>query len=187
MHKTTPISLKKNFLWTFSGNMIFAACQWSLLSVIAKLTDPAVLGKYALAVGIVAPLIIIANFNVGVMLVTDTERRYRFQAYRTARLALTGFAFVLLLIICAASHLSREVTTICLIVGLIQAVDCFSELYYSLTQRRERMSSIAVSLMIRGVLSLSGAGLALYLTRNLICALCAMAACRLTVFFIYDL
>jgi O-antigen/teichoic acid export membrane protein len=180
-------SLKQNFSWAFVGNLVWAGSQWALLSVIAKLTTPDVVGKYALALAVCAPFIMIANFNIGVMLITDTERLYDFEAYRLARLLLIGFAFVLMLVVTTVSRLAIDVKLVCLIVALAQAIDCYSELYYSLAQRSEKLSWIATSLISRGVLSLAAAGALLAATKNLIVAVGAMAFCRLCVLLVYDI
>ena len=47
-----PLSLKSNFAWTLSGNVVYSACQWGMLVLLAKLGTPATVGEFALAVAI---------------------------------------------------------------------------------------------------------------------------------------
>jgi O-antigen/teichoic acid export membrane protein len=180
-------SLRKNVIWAFSGNLVFSGCQWVVLSVLAKLTTPEVVGKYALALAVVAPLMMIANFNIGVMLVTDTNRQFRFADYQTARLSLIALSFVLMLAVVRISHFSIDVLLATVILGILQAVDCYSDLYFSLMQRCERMARIAVSLILRGLLSLGVGAAVLYRTKDLLWTLAAMAGGRLVVLLAYDL
>ena len=37
-------SLRSNFAWTFAGNSIYGACQWGVMSLIAKLGSGEMLG-----------------------------------------------------------------------------------------------------------------------------------------------
>ncbi len=181
------VSLRRNFIWILIGNLFFSGCQWSLLSLFAKTTNPETVGKFALAQAIVLPLMMIGNFNVGVMLVTDTNRTYRFAHYRFARVSLLAITFILIAAITQLSRFDIEMTIVTLLVGLTQAADCYSELYYSLLQRAEMMSRIALSLIFRGVVSLAAAVIVLIETRSLVYAVAALAAGRLTILIIYDL
>ena len=41
-------SLRANFTWVLSGNVLYSACQWCIILVIARLGNPAQVGEYAL-------------------------------------------------------------------------------------------------------------------------------------------
>jgi len=179
--------LRRNFFWTFVGNTVYSACQWGLLSLLAKLTTPELVGEYALAVAVTAPLLYVANFGIGIMLVTDTNRQFRFQEYRTARLLLIGATLLAAVVICFVSRFSTEVALVTFIVAVIQSSDCLSELYRSVMLRSEQMSRIAVSLIIRGVASVGTAGAVLLYSKNLVWALMGMAATRIAVLVAYDI
>jgi hypothetical protein len=47
-----------NFLWTLSGNVVYAACQWGMLVVLAKLGTHQMVGEFALALAITAPIVV---------------------------------------------------------------------------------------------------------------------------------
>jgi O-antigen/teichoic acid export membrane protein len=179
-------SLRRNFVWTFSGNTIYSACQWALLSVFAKLTSPEAVGKYALAIAVTAPLMYFANFNIGILLVTDTRGQFRFQEYRTARVLLIALSFLITVVICYVSRFSAEIMAVTLIVGVAQFSDCLSELYRSVMFRSEQMSRVALSLILRGLFSVVSAALVLYKTKSLVWALAAMALSRIAVLIAFD-
>lgn len=185
--RSSRSSLKRNFVWMFIGNAIYSACQWLLISVLAKMTTPESVGKYALAIAITAPLMYLANFSVGVMLVTDTLRQNRFEDYRNTRVVLIALSFLATAAICAASGFSQELFALTLIVGVSQFSDCMSELYRSAMFRSEMMSQVAISLIFRGLLSVSITTLILYQTRNLLWALAGMALSRIAVLVAFDI
>ena len=45
---TRRISLRKNFVWTLAGNIVYSGCQWGMLTIIAKLGNPIMVGQFAL-------------------------------------------------------------------------------------------------------------------------------------------
>ena len=49
-------SLRANFGWTLAGSVIYGACQWGMLSVLAKLGGTVIVGQFTLALAISAPV-----------------------------------------------------------------------------------------------------------------------------------
>jgi O-antigen/teichoic acid export membrane protein len=167
--------------------VVHSICQWGFLSVLAKLTAVEVVGEYTLAVAVTAPLLYVANFNVGVMLVTDTKRQFSFADYRTARLLLIAISLLAALGICLASTFSSEVFILTVIVAIAQSADSMSELYRSVMLRSEQMSRIAGSLMLRGCISVAVAAAVLVYSKSIIYTVAAMALVRFGVLFAYDI
>ena len=46
------LSLRANFIWALAGNLVFAACQWGALSMLAKLSDATTVGRFSLGLAI---------------------------------------------------------------------------------------------------------------------------------------
>src|ERR1035437_3199725 len=107
-------SLRSSFAWTLAGNGVYAAAQWAILSLAAKLGGSEMLGQYALAVAILAT-------------------------------------------------------------GLAQSSETVSDIYYGAMQRRDEMDLIARSMMARGLVSVCAFGVALYVLRDLVWELAAVA------------
>jgi hypothetical protein len=51
---TGGLSLRKNFSWTFVGNVVYAACQWGILVALAKLGTPEMVGQFTLGLAVAA-------------------------------------------------------------------------------------------------------------------------------------
>src|SRR5450759_675147 len=133
-------SLRSSFAWTLAGNGIYAAAQWAILSLAAKLGGSEMLGQYALAVALTTPLVMLSHLNLRAVLATD----------------------------------------------LAQSSETLSDIYYGAMQRRDEMDLIARSMMARGLVSVCAFGLALYVLRDLVWALAAVAAGRLALLLAYD-
>jgi O-antigen/teichoic acid export membrane protein len=175
-------SLRSSFAWTFAGNAVFAASQWALLSLLAKLGNAEMLGQYALAAAVATPVAMLSHLNLRAVLVTDVKRQHPFGDYLLVRLAtvLAG------LLITAAAATVSSATAPAALVGAALACDNVSDIYYGLLQRRERMDQVARSMMARGALSAAAFGAALAATRSLLPALAALVLARVAVLLAYD-
>src|SRR5258708_26838048 len=86
------LTLRVNFLWTLSGNVVYAACQWGMVVVLAKLGTPQLVGEFALALAITAPIVIGAGVSLRSVQATDAASEYPFGDYLLARLLTTAAA-----------------------------------------------------------------------------------------------
>ncbi|GIS58763.1 MAG: hypothetical protein CM1200mP2_09880 [Planctomycetaceae bacterium] len=53
-----PLSLRQNFAWTLPANLAYAACQWGILVVLAKVGSPELGGLFVLAMALTAPVFV---------------------------------------------------------------------------------------------------------------------------------
>jgi hypothetical protein len=54
-------SLRWNFSWTFVGNIIYSACQWAILVVLAKIGNAEMVGQYGLAMAVATPILALSS------------------------------------------------------------------------------------------------------------------------------
>ena len=57
-------SLRWNFSWTFVGNVVYSACQWAMLVVLAKIGNPEMVGQYGLAMAIATPVLALSTLQL---------------------------------------------------------------------------------------------------------------------------
>ena len=150
------------------GNVVYAACQWGVLTVFAKLGTPEMVGQFALGLAVTAPVIMFANLHLRAVQATDAEHRYRFGDYLALRLITTSLALLTITGICFLAGFREETALVILMVGLAKAVESVSDVFYGLLQQHERMDRIAKSRLIKGPLSLIALGLAVYLTGSVV-------------------
>jgi O-antigen/teichoic acid export membrane protein len=177
----TP-SIRSGFAWTLAGNGVYAASQWAILSLTAKLGGPEMLGQYALAIALTTPVAMLAHLNLRAVLATDVAGQHPFGDYLAVRLMASGAGLVLI----AGLAITNPLMAVILLAGLAQTSEAISDLFYGAMQRRGEMPSIGRSMMARGVVSASAFGLALYGFRDLVWAMAALAAARIAVLGAYD-
>jgi O-antigen/teichoic acid export membrane protein len=144
-------ALGLNVTWTLVGNVGYAASQWAMLALIAKLGDARMVGEFALGLAIAGPVMLFASLQLRGIQATDAAGRYRFGQYLALRLVTNVVA---LLCLCGAGPVA-------LVIGLGKACEGISDVCYGAFQQRERMDLISKSMLLKGGLSLVGMALAL--------------------------
>ena len=128
---------------------MYAASQWLILVIIAKMMRPSDLGQFALGLALTAPIMIFAYNGLRELQATDARGHFTFSDYLRFRAVSVTLALIVIAIVTRAFHVSAVV----LVVGLSKAVESFCDLLYGQYQQHERMDWIATSLMLRGLFS----------------------------------
>lgn len=160
----TPPALWKNFSWTFVGNLIYVMSQWGMLVVLAKLGNPNMVGQFALALAVTAPVVILFNLALRQVQATDARKHYAFSEYLALRIITTSAALLVIVGIVFVTGYRWETSLVILMIGLAKGFESLSDVLYGQLQQRERMDRIAKSMMIKGPSSLAALALGIYLT-----------------------
>lgn len=183
----TPLSLTRNFSWTLAGNVVYTGCQWAMLTVLAKLGTPGMVGQFVLSLAVTAPVIMFTNLQLRAVQATDARHEYQFADYLGLRLVCTLLAVAAIIAVTFLSGYRGETAAVILAVGAAKAFESISDIYYGLLQNRERMDYIARSMMIKGPLSLIALAMGSYMTGRIFWGACAMALVWGLVLVCYDI
>lgn len=179
-------SLITDFGWVFSGNVIYAGCQWLIVLLFSKLGSPEQLGEYALGVAVVTPVLVMANLQIRALVASDVRDQYPFSEYLSFRGVTLAVAFLAVSGFVIADQTSWHLRGIILVVGLGQVLEYVADTYYGLMQKCGRLDRISRSLMIKGPVSLLALALLLYVTHNVFWAVGGLMLGRLLVVLAYD-
>jgi O-antigen/teichoic acid export membrane protein len=180
------LTLRVNFVWTLAGNVTYAACQWGILVALAKLGTPQMVGEFALALAVTAPILIGAGLSLRSVQATDALREYEFSDYFSLRLLTSTAAVLAVGGVVLFSPYGARVGAVILIVGIAKGFESISEIVHGLWQQHERMDLIARSLVLKGVLSLGVVALAVYFTDDLRAGACGLAFVWALMLLFYD-
>src|SRR5206468_3430250 len=148
LHRAIP-SLRSNFAWTFAGSMLYAGCQWGMLSVLAKLGSASIVGQFTLGLAVSAPIFMFTNLQLRAVQASDVNIEHGFADYFTLRLIATTLGLVALAGIVLTMDVPAIVKMVILLVSLSKAFECMSDVTAGLLQREEQLRRVAISLMIR--------------------------------------
>lgn len=166
--------------------MGFAVCQWLTVVVLAKLASPAMVGQYALALGITVPIMLLSNLNLRAVQSTDVIEEHPFSHYVQLRFGTTVLALVACLIAAAVASSSHTTFLVIGFVALAKASESMSDVFYGRWQKWERMDRIAKSMLARGIGSLLALASVVRLTGSVAWGILAIFIVWLAVLLAYD-
>ena len=181
------LSLRANFSWTFVGNAVYAACQWGMLVILAKVGSPEMVGQFTLGLTVSGPILAFATLKTRLVLATDTEETYRFGDYLGLRILTNLLAIIVVAIVVVLSGYRWETAQIVMAVTSAKVLESISDIFYGLFLQHEHMEYTATSKIIRGPASLLVLGLSVWLTGQLIWGTLALAAAWALVLAGYDI
>jgi O-antigen/teichoic acid export membrane protein len=179
-------SLRRNVIWMFAGRTVYAACQWGLLIVLAKLSRPEMLGQYVLALAITAPIIMLTNLQLRLVQATDAGDRFCFSDYLNLRLRTSMLALGVFVVVALAMNCGKWTQFAIVAMGFARVAESLSDVLYGFLQKHERMVWIARAFMVRGIAALAAFALTVFLTGNLVAAILALAASWILVLCFLD-
>jgi FkbM family methyltransferase len=180
-------SLRANFTWTLVGNAVYSGGQWATLIILAKLTRPEMVGQYALALAIVLPVFMLTSLQLRSVVTTDVQERIGFQDYLAFRLVSTGLALVIILGITLTSAYRWQLRAVILMMGLAQAIEAISDIYYARLQLKERLDRVSKSMITRTALSAVGLTVGAYFGQSLLFGIAGIVLARAIVLSAYDM
>lgn len=181
------LTLRQNFSWTFVGNIVYAASQWGILVVLAKFGSPEMVGQFTLGLAVTAPVILFTSLQLRQIQATDVQQKYLFGDYLGMRLISTVLSLLAILAIVFTAGYRWETSLVILAIGLSKIIESISDIFYGLFQSHERMDRIAVSLMIKGPLSLLMLAIGIHLSGTVLGGTIGMVVIWALVLIFYDI
>ncbi len=185
-HIPPPLSVRRNFVWSLVGNVLYAVCQWGVLIVLAKLCSTETLGLYLLGVAVTSPIFLFAGMQLRRLQATDSHQEFQFGHYLGFQL----FACVVGLVASwgwsvFAGYRDAALTVI-LLVGVNKGFETISNTLYGLFQQRERLDRISISMILQGLFSALGLCGGVVLTGDIVWAVGLSTAARIIAILVYD-
>ncbi|HEY5176162.1 MAG TPA: hypothetical protein VII95_11425 [Terriglobales bacterium] len=180
-------SLRTTFAWALAGNVIYALCQWGMISVLAKRGTTAAVGQFALALAITAPLFMLTNLFLRGIQATDARSDFAFADYFTLRAVGTSTGLLIVGVILLASRHDSATWGVVMFVAAAKAVESFTDVIAGLLQKHERLDQVAISMMLKGGFSVIAFTAAYLRWHSVVAASATLCVTWLAVFLAYDL
>lgn len=179
--------LRANVGWMLAGNLCQGFTQWLLVVALAKMGTIEMVGSFTLGLAIGLPVLMFGSLSLRSIQITDCKGSYRFLDYLSLRLATALTSLIVIASIAISARYSSAVVFAVTLIGAAKAVENVSDIFYGLLQREERMAGIAISVTIRGLLSLCALSVGIWLTRSLVWGAVGMLASSVLTLFGFDL
>ncbi|WMV76115.1 oligosaccharide flippase family protein [Geobacillus thermodenitrificans] len=184
---TKRLSLKKNFSWNFIGNLVYTFAQWAILSLLAKLGNPKMVGQFALGLALTAPIILFTNLQLRSIQATDTENKYQFGEYFGLRIITNVLAILITLFVVFIGQYNVVTSFVIILVAFSKVIESWSDVIFGYLQQKERMDFTAISRIIKAILMLLLPSIFLFITNNVIWMVIGLCLSYVLVFIFYDL
>jgi O-antigen/teichoic acid export membrane protein len=186
MSSSSPaVPLGRSVSWALVGNVFYAICQWGAVVLLARLGSVEVLGRFALALALTAPVFLLASLQLRSILATDAREQFRFMDYAALRW-LAMMAALLAAGLLAPRDSADAFATVAFI-ALAKSFEGLSDVIYGQHQRLERMDRVAISLVLRGAAGLLGIVGGLEIAGTAAAAAAGMALAWGLVLLVYDI
>ncbi|MGC4002362.1 MAG: lipopolysaccharide biosynthesis protein [Pirellulales bacterium] len=179
--------LRRDSLRLFVGNAVYAASQWGLLAILARLGTTDMVGRWMLALAVTAPVMAFCMLHLRRVQATDAMNEFCLVDFLLMRLSGIFVAAIVIAIIGGTADYDREMIFVLLATTAVAIVDASADVIYGCLQRHERLDRIAYSMIVKSLLSLTLFALATYATGWFVYGILAIAVARFAIFFGYDL
>lgn len=183
----TGPSLRRNVAWSLVGYVIYAASQWAMLVILAKLTSPLAVGQFALGLALTAPVVLLMNLQLRVAQATDGRGAYEFCDYLALRLTTVALMLVTVVTAVLVVGYRRETALVVVGIALAKCAESITDIFHGLFQRHERMELIAKSSIAKSALALTAFSAGVYLSREVAWGVAGLAAAWTAVLVGYDI
>jgi O-antigen/teichoic acid export membrane protein len=158
-----------------------------MLSVLAKAGSPAIVGQFALGLAIAAPVFMFTNFNLRAVQATDARSEFEFADYFSLRVLSSLAALATVVTVACFLRYDPATRLVVVLVAVSKTVESLNDVIAGLLQKYERLHQVAISLIIRGALSLAAFGVVFLRTHLLPAAVLTLVLAWTAVLVFYDL
>lgn len=183
---TPGLSLRSNFAWLLTGNVVYAVCQWGMIVALAKLGSSFVVGQFSLGLAIATPVLMFTNLSLRAVQATDATRLYSFGEYLQLRIVMTFSAMAVIAGIAWLGNYERQTAMVLLAVASAKGIESLSDIHYGLFQLNDRLDQTGRSMMLRGVLSVVALSAGLYMTGDVFWGCVGLVLVWLAVLLFFD-
>ncbi|MGH1348684.1 MAG: lipopolysaccharide biosynthesis protein [Nannocystales bacterium] len=174
--------------WTLLGEVLFAAGQFGLMMVMARLGSDAALGRYALGLAIATPLFVLTSLHLRPTYVVTNEEELGFGHFWALRLLGAPAAVVLAAFWAVLAGLDTTTAAVVIWVALTRMSEMLADLCHAAAARDETLDRVGISRALRGMLLLGTVGGAMLagVSESTALALGAVVALLLTLTYDFE-
>ena len=183
---TPGLSLRSNFAWILTGNVVYAVCQWGAIVALAKLGSSFMIGQFSLGLAIATPVLMFTNLHLRAVQATGARRLCSFDEYLRLRGATTLCGLTVIGGVAWFGNYQRQTAMVILAVALAKGIETLSDIHYGLFQLNDRLDQVGRSMMLRGGLSVAALSVGLYMTRNVLWGCIGLALVWLAALLFFD-
>ena len=176
----------KNSYLAITGNLAYVIAQWLMIVLLAKFGSVSMVGLFAYALSVTAPIFQFSNMQLRSILTSDVCNVYLFRHYFILRVFLSSLSCLIVSAFVICTGEKYQVIFVVMIMAFVKGIESLSDIYWGLFQKYERADLLMKSLVIKGVLSVIITGFILYNTHELMGCLVGIMLAYIIQFMLFD-
>ena len=177
---------KSEFAWNMLGSFVYAMFSAIILAFCTRINGLEIAGIFSIAYATSCILNSIGDFGIRVFQVTDTNRKYKFSSYLSARI----IAILIMVLVTGGVVLiggySSTKLWVCVLLMVYRIIDNLSETYQAEFQLDGRLDIAGKSMVFRNLAAIIAFIIVDKLTQNIVIACLCMILVNLIIFLLYD-
>lgn len=146
--------LNRKFGILLIANSINILAQWSVLSLLTKYQKYAELGKFSLALAVIAPILTISSAQIKTLVASDVKDTHSISSYFSTRILLWLLSLFFLILL--SSWWYETYINIFVLYLNAKSIESLSDICYGFNLKNGEEKRIAVSIFLRGILGWLG-------------------------------
>lgn len=178
----------RNFIWNTFGVSLYTVNSLFFLIAVTRLSRNSLsdAGVFALAYTSANIFLAISLYGVRAYQVTDIENRYSNGDYCATRIVTCAVSFVLAIAFTAISRYDLYKCTIMLTLTAAKAIEGFSDVYFGVLQRHDRLDVVGKAYTLKSIIGLLAFLCLLLFSHSLVLACVSLLLIDLAVLFLYE-
>lgn len=177
---------KTEFIWNMLGSFVYAMFSAIILAICTRANDLEIAGIFSIAYATSCVLNAIGDFGIRIYQVTDTNKKYTFSEYFSARIIAIAIMLLISIAFVIISGYNSTKLVICLILVLYRVIDNLSETFQAEFQINERLDIAGKSMVFRNSIAIILFAIIDIITHNIVISSICMVIANLIVFILYD-
>lgn len=177
---------KTEFIWNMLGSFVYAMFSAIILAICTRANDLEIAGIFSIAYATSCVLNAIGDFGIRIYQVTDTNKKYTFSEYFSARIIAIAIMLLISIAFVIISGYNSTKLMICLILVLYRVIDNLSETFQAEFQINERLDIAGKSMVLRNSIAIFLFAIVDIITHNIVISSICMVIANLTIFILYD-
>lgn len=166
---------RSNVLWLLAGNVGNAGSTWLMLIVMAQGSSESMVGIFGLGMAIAAPIFMLTNMELRLLLVTETKQETAFGHYFALRIVSIVFALIISCLVLAMYSYEREIIFCILLLFAAKSLEALADIGFALLQRLEKLHLVGKMMVARSSFSLACTVLVMACTQSAVLTFAALA------------
>ena len=161
--------------WSLTGQVGFYGLQWMNMIILARLSGPEAVGLYTLGLAIANPIMAMASLMFRLVYTAEQKNLWGIEDYEAVRWITLPIGVFAIAAVAFGLGYSELTLIVILIAASWKFAETLSDINYAIPQKRGDMRAIALSMIMRAVISSFVLALVLYYSNRLDFALGAFS------------